>query len=285
MGPDCPWWVYIADDIFAWCLRTNPFLQNWKLIKMNLPDGLKSILAVAKQHGLQLEVLAPERTILRKMPMWDHAKADKTKIWTLGGHSAATACLKNIHQLVTVGDFKHFAMGESEPRHDQTSGACKCDQCTYMWLDIGCAEPLECYAQAMVFLNTLPLKWDPSGEQPEDYEAMGMQEVYLLFAGQVLGPVTTMRTITDVLQIFTGPEKVCNDLPNLAVSNESCLDNEMASAKAGANIFFAEGHPCNRSIQLPPNMEQLNQTGEAVATLTVAQAADPVALLLHIMDS
>ncbi|KAI0822592.1 hypothetical protein BC628DRAFT_1412125 [Trametes gibbosa] len=62
-------------------------------------------------------------------------------------------------------------------------------------------------------------------------------------------------------------------------------ENGTVSAKAGAGVFFVEGHPCNRSIRLPPNMEQSNQTGEAVATLTAAQVADPAAPLLHITDS
>ncbi|KAI0822593.1 hypothetical protein BC628DRAFT_1456943 [Trametes gibbosa] len=216
MGPDRPWWAYIADDLFARCvarkcvpsearLRINPFLQNWKPTKTNLPDELKSILAAAKHYGLRLEALAPARTILRQMPMWDHAQADKTKIRTLGGCSAATACLKNTHRLVTVGDFERFAMGASEPGHDQISGTCECDQCTYMRLDIGCATPSECYARATVFLNTLPPKWDPRGERPEDYEAAGMQEARLLFEGredvEIFDRRVTMTgTISDVLR-------------------------------------------------------------------------------------
>lgn len=157
VGPDRPWWTFVADNLFAKCvaqncvpsencLRINPFLQNWKPTKTHLLDDLRHISAIAKKYGLRLEVLAPERSIIREMPMWDHAQADRAKIRTLGGRSAATACLKNTHSLITVGDFEKFVLGASEPEHDKHSRACQCDRCTYLRLELGCSAPADCYA-------------------------------------------------------------------------------------------------------------------------------------------
>lgn len=54
---------------------------------------------------------------------------------------------------------------------------------------------------------------------------------------------------------------------------------------AGVGVYFADNHPQNRSICLPPSMDQSNQTGEAVATLIATRVADPAVPLLHITDS
>ncbi|KAH9848419.1 ribonuclease H-like domain-containing protein, partial [Lenzites betulinus] len=65
----------------------------------------------------------------------------------------------------------------------------------------------------------------------------------------------------------------------------SCLQNGTASAKVGTGMFCTENHLHNKSICLPPTMEQSNQMGEAVATLIVTHVADLTKLLLHITDS
>ncbi|KAI0822692.1 hypothetical protein BC628DRAFT_1340667 [Trametes gibbosa] len=231
------------------CLRINPFLQNWKPTKTHLLDDLRHISAIAKKYGLRLEVLAPERSIIREMPMWDHAQADRAKIRTLGGRSVATACLKNTHSLITVGDFKKFVLGASEPEHDKHSRACQCDRCTYLRLELGCSAPADCYA----------------GEHPEDYEADSHQEARSLFSGhediEIFDRcITTTGTIADALRIFTGSEDVCNKLPSLATGN------------AAGIIEVATDGSCL-------------QNGEAVATLIATRVADPAVPLLHITDS
>ncbi|KAL7279519.1 hypothetical protein ACG7TL_007362 [Trametes sanguinea] len=223
---DRPLWAYIADDILAKVvparcipteteLRINPFLQNWKPTKNQLPLELKAIMLVGKKYGLRMEGRAFSRDILRSLPMWDHAQASKQKLRSLSSRSLATKCLKYKHKLVTVGDFESFAAERTDPGH-QTRRRCECDRCTHLRMSVDCTEPDECYRRAVEFLNTLPSKWDPRGEHPEDYEEEehaaapviyeNIDEAVALFDRRV----TRHGTIGDTFRIFTGPGNACN---------------------------------------------------------------------------
>ncbi|KAH9885426.1 hypothetical protein C8Q73DRAFT_740905, partial [Cubamyces lactineus] len=223
------------------------------------------------------------------MPMWDHAVADKAKVRKLGSQSRATTCLKSVHKLITVGDFEHFAAERDDPAHNKNS-QCTCDRCTSLRLEDGCVEPDTCYRRAEEFLNTLPQKWDPRGEHPEDHENIPTKEAEDLYE-QVEGRieifdrrVTTHGTIGDALRLFTGPEDVCNRLPEMntvltreittAATDGSCLNNGERNARAGAGVFHSPNHPKNLSVRLPNELDQSNQSGEIVAALLATQTAD-----------
>ncbi|OSC96466.1 hypothetical protein PYCCODRAFT_1350802, partial [Trametes coccinea BRFM310] len=295
-----PLWALLADDLFAQtvpskcvpadaALRVNTFLQHWRPSCNRLPYELKGILKVAKKYGLRLEGRAFSRKILRSMPMWDHGEADKAKIRRLGSQSRATACLKNVHMLTTVGDFEEFAAERDDPSHDRNS-RCECDRCTSLRLENGCVDPDACYRRAEEFLNTLPQKWDPRGEHPEDHESAlttRAVELYEHTEGRVEifdRRVTTHGTVGDAFRLFTGPEDVCNKLPAMntvltrgltsVATDGSCLNNGERNAQAGAGVYHGPNHPRNQSVRLPNGMEQSNQSGEIVAAILAAQTAD-----------
>ncbi|KAJ3008140.1 hypothetical protein NUW54_g3267 [Trametes sanguinea] len=279
-----PLWALLADDIFARTtatkcipaersLRINPFLQNWAPTRNKLPAELKALTDSAKKYGLRLEGRAFSRDIIRTMPLWDHAQADKTKLRSLSGRSAATRCLKTNHALISVGDFESFIAEQDDPTHSY-----------------GVNE----HAPAKV--------GTPDGEHPEDYETRvhesagetfdDIPEALVIFDRRV----TTHGSLTDALRVFTTSSvPVCNDLPIIetdlsaevatVATDGSCLNNGERHARAGAGVYYGPGHPANLSVRLPIELEQSNQTGEGVASLMAAKAADPARHLVQITDS
>ncbi|KAI0764253.1 hypothetical protein BD413DRAFT_440211, partial [Trametes elegans] len=295
-----PLWALLADDLIALtvaskcvpadaALRVNTFLQNWRPSCNHLPHELKGILKVAKKYGLRLEGRAFSRQILRSMPMWDHGVADRAKVRRLGSQSRATVCLRNVHKLMTVGDFEHFAAERGDPSHCR-SPRCTCDRCTSLRLENGCVDPDACLRRAEEFLDTLPQKWDPRGEHPEDHESAlttRAEELYEHVEGRVEvfdRRITTHGTIGDAFRLFTGPDDTCNRLPDIdtvlteelttVATDGSCLNNGERNAQAGAGVYHGPNHPGNKSIRLPCELEQSNQSGEIVAALLAAQTTD-----------
>ncbi|KAF5366405.1 hypothetical protein D9758_009730 [Tetrapyrgos nigripes] len=138
-------------------------------------------------------------------------------------------------------------------------------------------------------LDTLPGKWDPRKEQPEDYEPRNPpasdDKDIIMFDTRV----TTNGSITDTFWVFI-EGITCNETPDtkqhdgLAINpvtvatDGSCLENGRLDAKAGAGVFFGENDHRNSSLRLPNHLyrieadrimqtplEQSNQTGEVVA--------------------
>ncbi|KAI1784286.1 hypothetical protein LXA43DRAFT_859379, partial [Ganoderma leucocontextum] len=291
-----PVWAYLVDDLFASIvpkdckprhadLRINPFLQEWKPKMLSLPSELKGMCSVAKKYGLRLEGLAFARSILRAMPMWDHGMADRHAIHMLSASSRATACLHTKHCARTVGDFENLALNLSDPEH-QPSQRCTCNICAQMRSEHGCAHPDDCFRRAGKFLDTLPPRWDPRGEHPEDYESDIMKALIEETTDEEPFDrgVTTMGDLGQVFRIFTDPEKPpqtgkldtsideCEARLTIATDG-SCLRNGERNAAAGSGVFVEDGHPLNKSLRLPQTIEQSNQTGEIVATLTASQIA------------
>ncbi|KAH9858142.1 hypothetical protein C2E23DRAFT_718956, partial [Lenzites betulinus] len=303
--PSRPLWAYVADDLFASnvppitspasrALRVNPFLQHWKPLRKGLPPALIALLDVAKDAQLRLEGRAFTREIIRAMPMWDHAQADRTVIRRLGSRSTATACLRDTHRLCTVGDFETFAAEINDPAHEGHDD-CECDRCTYLMAELGCACPHKCYERAERFLGALPPKWDPRGEHPCDFEDQMMADAIEAFPSEDGTPVPFDRRITvrgslsNAFRVFEGrpvydghlPEVSVTDagIPETAATDGSCLENGYSNATAGAGVFFGDQSPRNRSVRLPADLEQSNQTGEAVASLLAMQGSTRTAPL------
>lgn len=187
--------------------------------------------------------------------MWDNILANRTKIRSLGGRSAVSACIKNTHRLRTVGDFENLAAEMTAPGH-VSSSECVCDCCTYLRLDIGCENPNRCYARAAEFLNTLPPKWDPRREHPCDYEAEMMLAVKDIFEGVDTHleyfdrSITTDGNVGEAFRIFTGTEpssgvrlnlSICeNCVIQVAATDGSCVNNGERDARAGAGVYFGD---------------------------------------------
>ncbi|KAJ7813912.1 hypothetical protein B0H13DRAFT_1665070, partial [Mycena leptocephala] len=120
-----------------------------------------------KEFTVRLESLALSREIIRDMPIWYHKHADP-RIRRLN-HAKASECLRDKHQIRTVGEAEYFESILIKPDHMPTD-ECECESCNEWELKAGCTTPHSCYSKAKELLDTLPPKWDPRIEQPEDYE-------------------------------------------------------------------------------------------------------------------
>ncbi|KAI0757506.1 hypothetical protein C8Q80DRAFT_1116624 [Daedaleopsis nitida] len=128
-GPTRATWTKLADDLFARIVRrdctvpirdlcVNTFMQDWSPKVSQLPSPLSGILKAAGKFGLRLEAIALSWTILCSMPLWYHAHAvDKPKMRLASRASHLTTCLKETHNLQTVGDFESFCMEFHMPAH------------------------------------------------------------------------------------------------------------------------------------------------------------------------
>ncbi len=308
-GKDRPIWAFLADDLLSMhvtkdCrprqagLRINPFLQKWKPRVHGLPDALDGMMKVARKYGVRLEGLAFSRNILRAMPMWDHAYADRSALGRLIVPSKLLTCLQSKHSACTVGEFEILASILNDATH-RTIRTCKCTGCTRTRSATGCNNPHQCAKRAKNMLGTLPGKWNPLERQPEDNERCDWEELVQEQLSTDLVPfdrrVTTHGNLGHALRIFTAPTQVSNGLLTndlnengmamTVATDGSCLNNGERNAQAGAGVFVELGHESNANFRLPANLEQSNQTAEITATLLAAQTADPHARLTIETDS
>ncbi len=304
-----PTWAFVADDLFAThvpkdcrpkkaSLRLNPFLQRWKPKARGLPAELEALLKVARKHGVRLEGLAFSRKIIRAMPMWDHAQADRIRLSRLSVPSKLVTCLQDKHGAISVSDFEELA-GVLDIQDHRQNAACKCRGCSDLKRSTGCDNPHLCASRAREIINTLPGKWNPTGRQPEDYEATIMASLEGENPNEELIPfdrrVTTHGDIGHAFRIFTDLEPVSDEsIPmeldengsTMTIATDgSCLRNGERNAQAGAGIYIADGHHMNRSIRLPVEITQSNQAGEITATLLATTASDSRTRITQLTDS
>ncbi len=304
-----PTWAYLADDLLANMvtkdcrprevdLRINPFLQRWNPRARGLPDELQGMMKVAHKYGVRLEGLAFSRRILNDMPMWDHICTDRKSQSRLTFPSKLLTCLQRRHSVITVRDFVELASTLTHADH-RPKTACKCSRCTDIRTRTGCTGPHLCATRAKELLDTLPARWDPREKQPNDHEEEEMAALRREELDEGLVPfdrrVTTHGDLGNAFRIFTDAEPASvatihmeleEDGSELIVATDgSCYNNGEKDARAGAGVFFGNQHPLNRSVRLPPELEQSNQTGEITATLVASTTADTHARLTQITDS
>ncbi len=304
-----PTWAYIADDLFATyvtkdCrpqkenLRINPFLQQWQPRVRGLPEELSSMMRVAKKYGVRLEGLAFSREIMNEMPMWSHAYADRKKMGRLTVPSKLLTCLQEKHKARTVGDFCQLAATISNMGHRPRAG-CTCASCSRLREATGCENPHLCSMRAKEMISTIPDKWNPCLEQPEDYEAREMKDLVQEDLGDGVVPfdrrITTHGPLGQALRIFTDGEPVSNaaictkvkeDGSSLIIATDgSCSNNGEREARAGAGVYVEGDLGRNSSARLPAHIEQSNQTAEIAAALLATTTADSATRVLHETDS
>ncbi|TBU56968.1 hypothetical protein BD310DRAFT_787191, partial [Dichomitus squalens] len=265
-------------------LRVNPFLQSWKPKKQTLPVELKEMMRLAKKYGLRLEGLAFSRQIMRSMPMWDHACADKAAVRRLAAMPNATKCLMTKHRLRTVGDFADLVENADMAGHNMESEKCECTSCKEIRERTGCENPTACMSRASRFLATLAPRWDPRGVHPEDYERDEEEEPPEEGAEWFDRRITIHGHMGDAFRIFTdedspGIQRIDmrpQESEQLVVvaTDGSCINNGQRGAIAGAGVYVDDNHHMNASLRLPADMDQSNQTGEMVATLIATMKAD-----------
>ncbi len=179
-GSGRPMWAYVVDDICArtvtvdcpvkeQSVRVNPFTQGWRPKVTALPKSIQTMIRTCEKYGLRPEGIAFTRAILRAMPMWFHTQIEDKLARKLARTSKTVSCLREKHELRTVGDFEAFTMNFHAPGHLERL-SCKCAGCLLTRQQVGCNHPNSCARRAREFLDSLPPKWDPRGEHPVDYE-------------------------------------------------------------------------------------------------------------------
>ncbi|RPD52199.1 hypothetical protein L227DRAFT_481117, partial [Lentinus tigrinus ALCF2SS1-6] len=291
---DRPMWAYIADDLMAnhvakSCkpkhvdLRINTFMQKWNPKMRGLPQELKGMINVARKYSLRIEGLAFSRDIMRALPMWDHIYAPARAISRLLYPSRIVTCLRCNHHAKLVGDFERLAEVLKNGTH-RASANCGCAGCKRLRDDDACENPHLCCTRARDLIVCLPDKWNPMLRHPEDYERDGMKALEQQIIDEDEIPfdrcITTYGDASQVFRIFTSstlvfngiaPMELCESGPTLEVATDgSCTNNGDADARAGAGVFIAVDSELNRSVRIPEGIEQSNQTGEMIATLTAA---------------
>ncbi|KAE9404984.1 hypothetical protein BT96DRAFT_774193, partial [Gymnopus androsaceus JB14] len=237
---------------------------------------LKSLTDTAKKYGLRIEGIAFSRKILWSMPIWYHKEADK-KICTMN-HTPASICLRSKHGVQTVGDAESMANLIQCNNHSPTT-LCECDECEFIHEAYACEHPHACARQAVKLLDTLPPKWDPRNELPEDY--YNTTENIMPFDNRV----TTDGTLGDIFRIFTDKAlPTTNELPSLKPTptigqlkvsiDVACKNKGEEDARAGAAVFISNGHPNNRAAKLPKYLDQSKETGELVAAKLAVEVLD-----------
>ncbi|KAK0209607.1 hypothetical protein IW262DRAFT_1238206, partial [Armillaria fumosa] len=229
------------------------------------------ILSVAQETGVRVEGIAFSREILRSRPIWFHSEANpRIRLLT---QSSASICLRDNHNLRTVGEAEDLSLFLDDPNHSSSRRnlACSCYICEAMSENIGCSNPNECLIRAKELLDTLPKKWDPRFMIPEDYkEGPNPQDEGYEFDRRI----TTHGTIADAFRIFTEGE-TCNELPDLRIAPRGeevqsategfCLENNNEDARAGAGICVVRGNGPKSPLRVPQNLQQTKQNGEALA--------------------
>ncbi|THU93739.1 hypothetical protein K435DRAFT_669691, partial [Dendrothele bispora CBS 962.96] len=171
-------------------------------------------------------------------------------------------CLRSKHKLQTVGEAEGLAAPLIEMNGKQSShrpnNQCNCRDCTEIREVTNCEHPHFCMVRSQELLDTLPPKWDPHVEQPEDYE--GNFDNIPRLRGYRL---TTTGGLSEFFQVFTDRNhtpsndtyirriKMNNNINLSTVATDgSCINNGQDTASTGAGIYFAENDPRNRSLKL-----------------------------------
>ncbi len=309
LGTERPLWAYLADDLLAGhvtkdCrpqrseLRVNPLLQRWKPKTRGLPAELDGMMKVSRKYGVRLEGLAFSRAILKDMPLWDHAHADKIRLSRLTVPSKLLTCLQDNHRARSVGDFLTLGATLEDATH-KPRATCKCENCTRLKLSTHCKNPHRCAMRARDMLNTLPAKWDPRRRQPEDYETKEMEDLRHEGLSEDLIPfdrrVTTHGSLGNAFRIFTSAAPASDEAVTTSLDEDgtnailatdgSCLYNGEMRAQAGAGVFVEHDQSQNRSVRLPKEIEQTNQSGEVAATLIATSLANGRTRVIQETDS
>ncbi|KAJ3714409.1 hypothetical protein C8R42DRAFT_632817, partial [Lentinula raphanica] len=209
------------------------------------------------------------------MPAWYHIEGTDTTRMYKGRYSE---CLRKNHGVQTVGDLETEAQKIRTARHSRRWN-CRCVECV---ADRArrCNSPFKCYTRANEILRTLPPKWNPATEQPEELsgELDGHQEDGATFDNRI----TVEGTLADVFRIFTegtttnvlpdiqqGHDKVAEE--SIVYTDGSCINNGNEDARAGAGIFCPSNEDLNWAIRLPEGIPQTNQSGEILSIMEAAK--------------
>lgn len=166
-SPDRAKWAFVCDEIIRICsseshqvidraLLHSPVLQKWNITISSIPDEIKALVKGVETYGVRLEGAGFSESLLRSMPVWNHAQATRK----LRHGARASVCLRTIHSVVTLGDIQDIADLSTVEGHRRSYAHCECAGCLPL-RDRGCPRPNECIKRAKMYLDELAPKWKP----------------------------------------------------------------------------------------------------------------------------
>ncbi|KNZ82218.1 hypothetical protein J132_04178 [Termitomyces sp. J132] len=162
-GSEQPMWAKVADVLMAMNAPKN--MRTIVSSHREICPDIMSIIKTAKEFNVRPEGLAFSREIMEELPIWYHFAADP-KIHKMNS-GKVVECLKAKHKVKTVGEASELANILLNCGHVE-SDECECPGCMMLENTKGCLHPHLCVNRVNNMLNTLPSKWDPRAEQPDD---------------------------------------------------------------------------------------------------------------------
>lgn len=198
----------------------------------------------AKKYGTRMEILTTTKEVVKQLPIWYHAQADRKIHQLIASHNSKY--LLKIHNISTAGDTANYRLTNGH----QDSWYCRCNAC------------------ATIRDTGLPPRWNPA-KIPIVNAPENDTDDWITF----LPSLVTAATIKDIFRVFTEGEQhgalVNTEIepgPRIMVATDGyTLDTGTTAARAGAGISYRENDPRNKSLRLPSAPPQTNQVAELTA--------------------
>ncbi|KAI0336025.1 RnaseH-domain-containing protein [Cubamyces sp. BRFM 1775] len=177
---------------------------------------------------------------------------------------------------------------------------CQCRPCIVDRVDRGCDNPPRCAAAAARIVAKLKPKWNPWHPHTKDSLTLTKNRIEGNQVAREEGekitfnPTVTDRSLVSGFRVFAEewengvravrPERpfAAEDEAVVVYTDGSCVDNGLATARAGSGIWFGEGDARNGSERVP-GTDQSNQIAEMYA-VTMAHRATPPFVPLHVVS-
>ncbi|KAK7037502.1 hypothetical protein VNI00_010994 [Paramarasmius palmivorus] len=287
-----PLWGHLADALIAHHMpsaekkidpeiKINIFQQSWKTqmgTKSGLPDELRNMLKIAQKYRLEMDAITTSRDTLRSIPIWYHKEADK-KIRHLN-NSKASRCLRTNHHVRTTGEAEDLAAIPTIAKDHLDTDECECTECNSIESTYSCEHPNSCMKKASEMLNTLPPKWDPRNDQPNDYEYDKANTNLDQEWTHLEQRMTSAKEPKDLFRIFAENRIKQTNLP--AFEKRTLIYNPIHpvtatisgyaegagtdDAKAGVGVLINEQNKETKiSIRVPRHLPQTKTNAEIIA--------------------
>ena len=307
LGPDRATWTFFVDAIIGTDIpkshsidndpesRVMPILQTWETKSRGsaLPEDLKQMLKLAKEHNVQVMARNPSKEAREDLPLWYHIQSDQSarRLYKM----KTAKCLRKKHSTKMVKDALQILEGVSETHEAKNN--CTCSTCTTMKRELKCTHPYDCITLAASLLNKILPNWDPrngGGSTPEGHPPISFElEEDEIIVSKAL-PTTNLK---DAIVIFNDapptnvptqqtPTDDATHTPETTTifTDGACINNGRKNAAAGSGIWYGDDDPRNTSARVT-HANQSNQTGELTAILITVKDNPPENNLRIISDS
>ena len=306
LGENRATWTYFADAMIKDDIppshridgdaesRVMPIIQSWEPWSKGslLPEGLKMMLKLAKEHSVQISATSPTRDVQIELPIWYHtqSKPSARKLYK----TKSAKCLRRKHGIRLVKDAL-LVLDQVSEEHVPANN-CGCENCRRMRTTEKCPHPHECIELTAALIQKILPRWNPTEEReqtpldqdggeidPNDTEVTFITEndtTELRNAITIFGETPTMSQ-----EAGASPPRNPEGAPMAVIYTDgACINNGREDARAGSGAWYGENDPRNISVRVA-HSEQSNQTGELVAILLVVKAHPPEEDLCIVSDS